>query len=359
MCRIDLEFTITNKGEYALKNWFSIKAQADTEAPAEISIHDSIGSWNVNAQDFLMQLKTVSAKNITLTMNSPGGSVIDGIAIYNGLRNHAEKTGATITVKVLGIVASIASVIAMAGDKIKMPKNTFMMVHSPSAGLHANANELRDMADLLDKFESSLISTYVARTGKTAEEIKAILDAETFMTADEAVAMGFADEVTDVLKITASFDLDNLPENITSVFKAAQEPTEIGTPEPLAIAKSFAADVVEMCEKFSMQDHVEVWLLDASLTTLDQVKAALEVATEVRDMCVFAKLPDMVASMIQAKTTLAQAREKLCEIRASTADAIKVDGLQPVNNTSPDSVPKAAINPADVYAARKPKGKQA
>lgn len=350
-----LEFKITNKGEFTLKNWFSIKAQADTTAPAEISIHDAIGSWNVNAQDFLAQLKMVSAKNITLTMNSPGGSVIDGIAIYNGLRNHAEKTGAVITVKVLGIVASIASIIAMAGDKISMPKNTFMMVHSPSAGLYANAIEMRDMADLLDKFESSLIATYVARTGKTAEEIKALLDAETFMTADEAVALGFADEVTDELLIAASFDLDNLPDNIKSVFASAKL-VEIITPEVLAIAKTFAADVVDLCTKFNMQDHAEVWLLDASLTTLDQVKSALETAIEVRDICVFAKLPDLAIGMIQDKTTLAQARVKLCEVKAEQADANKVDGVLPIDDKSPDSVPKVALVPADIYAARKLKG---
>lgn len=339
-----------------MKNWFSIKAQAATSDHAEISIHDAIGSWYINAQDFLAQLKTITAKNITLTMNSPGGSVIDGIAIYNGLRNHAEKTGATITVEVLGIVASIASIIAMAGDKIKMPKNTFMMVHSPSAGLYANAVELRDMADLLDKFESSLIATYVARTGKTAEEIKTLLDAETFMTADEAVAMGFADEVTEELKIAASFDLDNLPANIRSVFDAAK-PVEKTTSVDLANTKTFAADVIDLCAKHGMQDHAEVWLLDASLTTLDQIKSALETAKEVRDLCVFAKLPDLTAGMIKDKTSLSDARAKLCEVKAAQADANPIDGTQPVINKSPDSVPKAALSTADIYSARKSKEK--
>ena len=338
-----------------MKNWFSIKAQADTTAPAEISIHAAIGSWNVSAYDFLAQLKTVDAKQITLTMNSPGGSVIDGIAIYNGLRNHAQRTGAQITVKVLGIVASIASIIAMAGDKIVMPKNTFMMVHSPSAGLYANAVEMRDMADLLDKFESSLIATYVARTGKTSEEIKTLLDAETLMTADEAVAMGFADEVTDALLISASFDLDNLPDNIKSVF-ASVKPVEKTTPESLAIAKSFAADVIEMCEKFGMSDHAEVWLLDAELTTLTAVEGSLKEAVEVRDLCIFAKLSECASEMIVNKTSLSDARAKLCEIKADKADANKIDGVQPIDNKSPDSVPKAAMSTAEIYSARKSKG---
>ena len=337
-----------------MKNWFSIKAQANDNTTAEISIHDAIGSWNVSAQSFLAELKNVSAKNITLTMNSPGGSVIDGIAIYNGLRNHAEKTGANITVKVLGIVASIASVIAMAGDKIKMPKNTFMMVHSPSAALYANANEMRDMADLLDKFESSLIQTYVARTGKTAEEIKALLDAETFMTADEAVAMGFADEVTDALVIEASFDLDNLPDNITSVFKASQ--TENGDDPDLPDA-TLTAQIVAIAEKYDMQDFANVWILDSKLTDIAQIEASIKNGAEIKAMCVQLKRPAEADEMIEAKISFTEARAKLAETAAAKADKFDTNNHQSSIIEPPVGAPQGGFSVSNIYAARKPKGK--
>lgn len=337
-----------------MKNWFSIKAQANDDSTAEISIHDAIGAWNVNAQSFLAELKNISAKNITLTMNSPGGSVIDGIAIYNGLRNHAEKTGATITVKVMGIVASIASIIAMAGDKIKMPKNTFMLVHSPSAALYANANEMRDMADLLDKFESSLIQTYVARTGKTAEEIKALLDAETLMTADEAVAMGFADEVTDALVIEASFDLDNLPDNITSVFKASQ--TENGDDPDLPDA-TLTAQIVAIAEKYDMQDFANVWILDSKLTDLAQIEASIKNGAEIKAMCVQLKRPAEADEMIEAKISFTAARAKLAETAAAKADKFDTNNHQSSIIEPPVGAPQGGFSVSNIYAARKPKGK--
>lgn len=342
-----------------MKNWFSIKAQANDNTTAEISIHDAIGSWNVNAQSFLAELKNVSAKNITLTMNSPGGSVIDGIAIYNGLRNHADKTGATITVKVLGIVASIASIIAMAGDKIKMPKNTFMMVHSPSAALYANANEMRDMADLLDKFESSLIQTYVARTGKTAEEIKALLDAETFMTADEAVALGFADEVTEALVVTASFGLDNLPDNITSIFKAAQvedanDPAKLDELLPDA---TLTAQIIAIAEKYDMQDFANVWILDSKLTDLAQIEASIKNGAEIKAMCVQLKRPAEADEMIEAKISFTEARAKLAETAAAKADKFDTNNHQSSIIEPPGGAPQGGFSVSNIYAARKPKGK--
>lgn len=342
-----------------MKNWFSIKAQANDNTTAEISIHDAIGSWNVSAQSFLAELKNVSAKNITLTMNSPGGSVIDGIAIYNGLRNHAEKTGANITVKVLGIVASIASVIAMAGDKIKMPKNTFMMVHSPSAALYANANELRDMADLLDKFESSLIQTYVARTGKTAEEIKALLDAETFMTADEAVALGFADEVTEALVVTASFGLDNLPDNITSIFKAAQvedanDPAKLDELLPDA---TLTAQIVALAEKHDMQDFANVWLLDTTFTDLAQIEASIRNGAEVKALCAQLKRSAEADELIEAKISFAEARAKLAETAAAKADKFDTNNHQSSIIEPPVGAPQGGFSVSNIYAARKPKGK--
>lgn len=352
-----------------MKNWFLIKAQgADS---AEISIHDYIGSWNINAKTFLDQLKNVSSKDITLTMNSLGGSVIDGIAIYNGIREHAKKTNATVTVKVLGMVASISSIIAMAGDKIIMPKNTFMMIHSPSGGLQGTAGEFREMADLLDKFEGSLIQTYVARTGKTAEDIKAMLDKETLMTADEAVAMGFADEVVDAVEITANFDLDNLPENILKVYNSAKgaSPT---APVPKAVEsnagqsddkskdefKSLSSEIVAIAAEMELSEFVDNWLLDTSIENKDQARAAMVVAKEIQELCVYAKMPDVTASLIANKTTLKDARAEIFKIKSEASDNTNVNNKLPTQNVPPSTEHQAVINHAEIYDARKPKRKE-
>lgn len=351
-----------------MKNWFLIKAQSDAKAPTEISIHDYIGSWNINAKTFLDQLRNVTSKDIKLTMNSLGGSVIDGIAIYNGLREHAKKTGATITVKVLGMVASISSVIAMAGDKIEMPANTFMMVHNPSAGLQGNASEMRDMADLLDKFEGALIQTYVARTGKTAEEIKALLDKETFMTAEEAVAMGFADEVTGAIEITASFGLDNLPDNILKVYNAGKAPTKPTVEKPneqsdspnevVNESKTLSAEISALAEKMGLQDHVENWLLDTTIQNKAQAQAAMVIANEIKELCVYAKVPDMTSSLIANKSTLDDARSEIFKVKAEATNGTNVDNKQPITKPPASNEQQPVINPAAIYDARKPKKKE-
>ena len=356
-----------------MKNWFSIKAQANDDSTAEISIHDAIGAWNVNAQSFLAELKNVSAKNITLTMNSLGGDLIDGIAIYNGLRNHAEKNGATITVKVMGIVASIASIIAMAGDKIKMPKNTFMMVHSPSAGLYANANEMRGMADWLDKFESGLIATYVARTGKTEEEIKALLDAETLMTAEEALALGFADEVTDALVLTASFDLDNLPDNITAIFNSAKneipeqpndpiEPVDPSCDDENELVEfkpeaSFFSQIVATAERYNVQEFANVFLLDASLANAEQVEASIRNASEIKVLCSYLNRTADADALIEARISVVEARAKLAETAAAKADKFDTNNHQSSIIEPPVGAPQGGFSVSNIYAARKPKGK--
>lgn len=337
-----------------MKNWFSIKARQSADKNAvvttEISIHDAIGAWNISAKSFLEQLRNVSSKEIVLSINSPGGSVIDGIAMYNGLREHAKKTNATITVKVLGIAASIASVVAMAGDKIVMPKNALMMVHNPSGGMYGNAAELRDMADLLDKFESSLIQTYVARTGKTADEIKALLDKETFMTADEAVKLGFADEVSAALNVTASFDLDNLPENVVALFNSSADKSETE-------GKSLASEIVSLAETMGLKDYVENWLLDTAIQNKEQAQAAMLVAREIQELCDYAKMPTLTASLIANKSTLDGARAELFKAKTEAQDKTNVDNKLPTQIVPPSNESQAAINHAEIYAARQPKKK--
>lgn len=154
--------------------------------------------WDENAatpqtiQDKLNAAGNVGQINVHI--NSPGGSVFAGQAIHNMLRQHP----ANVTVYIDGLAASIASIIAMAGNKIVMPPGTMMMIHNPLLSLWGSyqSADMREMADFLDKVKESLVATYVTRcTKKTKDEIIAIMDATTWMTAADAVDMGFADEI--------------------------------------------------------------------------------------------------------------------------------------------------------------------
>lgn len=137
--------------------------------------------------------KAGKASSITVRINSPGGDVFEGRAIYSLLREQGAKS--KINVIVDGEAASIASIIAMAGDTIAMADGSMMMIHRAWTGLYGNCNKFREMADLLDTIDSTLIDTYAARTKQSVADITKWMDAETWMTAKEAVTRGFADEM--------------------------------------------------------------------------------------------------------------------------------------------------------------------
>lgn len=188
----------------ATRSWFSIQAQAESDQ-ADVLIYDYIGWGGVTAADFAKELKAITAKTITVRINTPGGDVFDGLAIFNSLKDH----GATINVKIDGIAASIGSIIAMVGHTVTMGESAFMMIHNPWAMAIGNAADMREMADTLDKIGGSLAGIYATRKGIAKDQAQSWMDAETWFTAEEAQAAGLADAVqgTGESQAKAEFDL--------------------------------------------------------------------------------------------------------------------------------------------------------
>lgn len=145
------------------------------------------------ASDFRKALKGV--KNVTVHINSPGGDVMAGAEIYSALREHSLNGEGSVTVIVTALAASAASIIAMAGDRILMHPVAYMMIHNPWTFAIGDAKELRKTAKTLDVISEGLISAYQARTGKDREELKKLLENETWMSAGTCVEEGFADEI--------------------------------------------------------------------------------------------------------------------------------------------------------------------
>ncbi|TVQ38487.1 MAG: Clp protease ClpP [Spirochaetaceae bacterium] len=186
----------------AMKRWYSISAKADDVV--EIAIFDEIGFWGVTAQDFKREFDDVkSAKEIRVSINSPGGSFFDGMAIYQMLSAVRER----VDVEVYGIAASIASVIALAGRSMSLARGSYFMVHNPYTLAVGDAAELRKTADVLDKMRGDLAGIYAAKSGMDADAALAVMDAETWYTADEALEAGFADSVPDYGEVAARGDL--------------------------------------------------------------------------------------------------------------------------------------------------------
>lgn len=171
--------------------WYTIQAK-DDDGPAEVLLYDEIGGWfGLSAEDFAKDLAKVKAKQITLRINSPGGSVFEGLAIYNSLRQHPAK----VTTRVEGLAASAASFIAMAGDTVQVCRGSMMMIHDAMGIGVGNAAEMRDLADLLDKASANIADLYAARCGGGVDQWRDAMKAETWYTAREAVEAGLADEM--------------------------------------------------------------------------------------------------------------------------------------------------------------------
>ena len=193
------------------KSWFKIEAsKTDT---AEILIYDEIGGFGIEAGKFVADLGEVSAKTIKVRLNTPGGSVFDGVAIFNALRQHPARIEAHID----GLAASIGSIIALAADSVEMAKNAYFMIHNPWTLTIGDSAELRKTADLLDKIGGTLVQTYQDKTGASDEQVTAWMNNETWFTAQEALEAGFIDEITGDTTAKNRFDLsvyDRVPRNL-------------------------------------------------------------------------------------------------------------------------------------------------
>lgn len=185
-------------------DWYRIENKADSSGPPKIYIYDEIGYFGHTAKGFTDDLNAIDSSELTLHVNSPGGDIFDGLAIYQALKSHK----AQVTVVVDGLAASIASVIAMAGDRVVMAPKATMMIHDGWSMSVGNAAEMRKMADLLDKQSDIIASVYADRSGQPADFWRNQMHEDSWYNAQEAVAAGLADEIEgQVPKKDDQFDL--------------------------------------------------------------------------------------------------------------------------------------------------------
>ena len=186
---------------------WKIYNQADGDnSSAEILLYDAIADWDseaygyISAKGLINKLKALEdVQNITLRINSEGGDIFQAFAIYNYLKS----CKANITVKIDGIAASAASIIAMAGDKILMPENSMLMLHNPSGGCFGEADDMRALAEVLDKVKAMCVSVYGTRSMLNSEKISEIMENESYLTAAECKELNLCDEVIDKLDVAA------------------------------------------------------------------------------------------------------------------------------------------------------------
>lgn len=200
-------------------DWYKMRNLSDSSA--EVLIYDEIGYWGVTAQDFVNDLNALDVSQIDVRINSPGGEVYDGIAIHGAIQRHP----ANVTVYVDALAASAASFIAMAGDKVVMARNSEMMIHDASTIAIGNADDMREVVDLLERVSENIADIYAQKAGGEVADWRAKMKAETWYSAQEAVDAGLADEVaaSDSKETTDAWDL-----SIFNYTKRGDAPAPIG-----------------------------------------------------------------------------------------------------------------------------------
>lgn len=221
------------------RRWYRITNSADN-TEAELLLYDEIGGYfGTYAEDFDAELKAITAPKLTVRVNSPGGSVTEGIAIASALRSHP----AEITVRVDGIAASIASVIAMAGDRVVMMPGSLLMVHEAAGLCMGESKDMAKMAEVLDTISANIADMYAVKSGAPADEWRAKMREETWLRAEEAVEQGLADEVVQPKKAAPDAEPEMRREfDLTAYGYSGPKQPETPKPAPPAYFDVYVAE---------------------------------------------------------------------------------------------------------------------
>jgi len=350
------------------RSWYRIQARSDADQPKsiEVLIYDEIGLWGISAGRFIDELKAMDdgRAQITVAINSPGGDVFDGFAIHNALLRLGERC----TVRIDGLAASAASVIACGGHQVVMAANAMLMIHNPWTFTYGAAQDLRKTADMMDKARDGILAAY-RRKAPAIEDAALIqmLDEETWLSADEALALGLVDVIGEAVALQAcrgstnvlarfkhppdallagSTDIASAP---ASKPVAAPEPSPGPTPDTTRLARN-AARFSQACLACGFPDLTEELLMNAPLTDDDAVAAQIERLQAIRTLCASARRPELAADYARSVLSVEAVRARLFEhLLAAQGDPI--DNKEPPVSTETPAVPSP--NTSAIYAARK------
>lgn len=277
------------------------KAQAGT---AEIDLYSDV--FPGTAKYLRDQLKLFGDGPVTVCLNSPGGDVLEGVAIYNVLNARGN-----VKMRVEGLAASIASIIMMAGKEIEVCSGAFVMVHNPWAMSMGESDDLRSTADVLDKMKKSMVSIYAKRTGLSDDEVVALMDDETWMTAEEAVEKGFADKVLDGPGASAKTSLGSCAQYFAKVPQALKG-------QELQAEQSSAAFTEG--KKMSEEDKKKMEALEAQVAALTKALEAKkaeeeEEEEEEEEPTANAAAPASAQALVDTTKALADANKEIVRMR--------------------------------------------
>ena len=348
------------------KHWYSLKASGEAETRSiEVYVYGEIGTWGITANQFVRDLAALDdgVSPIVVAFNSVGGDLFDGLAIHNAL----SRLGERCTGRVDALAASAASVAVCGAHKVVIASNAMLMIHNPWTYASGDAEDLRKVATALDQAMEAIIAAYKAKAPNIDEvELRRLVNAETWLTASEAVALGLADEVGEGVTVKACLGqggalqrYQHAPQALLAQLEEPPEPEP--TPEPvkpepenppIVDSAKLALMITQSCNTAGISNLIESLISTTKLADEATVNAALTNAKAVRDMCVAARLPEFTQQFVAAGLTVEAVRGRLFD-KLVSGGGFEIDNSLPIND---DPAPKTQAKQPDtnaIYAARR------
>lgn len=352
------------------EHWYSIQAAGEEGGkPIEVYIYGEIGFWGVTSGDFIRDLKEVDdgVSEVLVHFDTVGGDLFDGIAIHNTLRALGERCIGQID----GACFSAGSVAVCGAHKVRMADNAMFMIHNPWTFMAGDSDELRKMADMMDKAFEGIVASYQHRALNIDDaELRRMINDTTWLTASEAMTHGFVDEVFgEVAPLVNNAALGKILNRYRNVPEAAlrlvgeveqppaPEPDPAPEPEPDPVpatpeAAELAAQLAADCAQAGLSNCVSYLIKASALASAEAVQAHFNRAKDVRAACLVANRPDDAQALIEAGLTAEQAKAKLFEKLAAYSSQVEISNLPPVDD-GPQAGAHQPPTANEVYARRR------
>jgi ATP-dependent protease ClpP protease subunit len=347
------------------KTWYALEANGEAaERVIEVFVYGEIGAWGITANQFVQNLRAMDdgVSPVIAAFNSIGGDLFDGLAMHNAL----SRLGERCTGRIDALAASAASVAVCGAHKVVIAANAMLMIHNPWTYAAGDAEDFRKVADVLDQTMEAIIAAYKAKAPDIDEaELRRLVAAETWLTANEAVALGLADEVGDGIKVKACLgqggvlqryqhapaellaQLDEPPEPDPEL-----EPVDPAPTPPVIDAAKLALMITQRCAEAGISNLVAPLLSSTNLESEEIVQAGLTRAKAVNDLCVAARLPEFSAEYVAAGLDAAAVRARLFDKLVGSGKGFEIDNSLPLDADLPPKVQAKQIDQPSIWSAR-------
>ncbi|WP_397452520.1 head maturation protease, ClpP-related [Pseudomonas sp. NA-150] len=345
------------------KHWYHLLASGESEQRViEVFVYGEIGAWGITANQFVRDLRAMDdgVSPVIAAVNSIGGDLFDGLAIHNAL----SRLGERCTGRVDALAASAASVAVCGAHRVVIAANAMLMIHNPWTYAAGDADDFRQVAAVLDQTLEAIIAAYKSKAPDADEvELRRLVNAETWLTANEAVALGLADEVGDGVKVKACLGQGGALQRYQHAPKALLEqldadpeplaPEDPLPPEPTGNSAKLALMITQSCAKAGISNLIEALIDSTKLSDEATVQAGLTRAKAVHDLCVAARLPELTAEYVKAGLDTAGVRGRLFDKLVGSGKGFEIDNSLPLADDPQPKVLAKQPDPPGIYAARK------